>query len=60
MNDYQKQLDKYYNFPERRKKAEQYLGKYWLDKNELNEVWLENKKHDFQQKLPSTTRPGNK
>ena len=47
MNDYQKQLDKYNNFPEHRNKAEQYLEKYWLDKNELKEVWLKIKNRIF-------------
>jgi hypothetical protein len=40
MKDYQKQLDKFLNFPEYREPAEHYLNKYWLDKQELKEVWL--------------------
>lgn len=47
MKDYQKQLDKYNNFPEHRKEAKQYLEKYWLDKKELTEVWLKIKNRIF-------------
>ncbi len=47
MKDYQALLDRYNNFPEHRQAAEQYLEKYWLDKKELTQEWLEIKNRIF-------------
>ena len=47
MKDYQKHLDQYRDFPNKRDQAELYLGKYWFDKQELNDVWLKIKDRIF-------------
>jgi hypothetical protein len=47
MKDYQTQLDKHKNFPKYQNNAEGYFKKYWLDKKELDEVWLKIKNKIF-------------
>jgi hypothetical protein len=47
MKDYQKHLDQYRDFPDKREQAELYLRKYWLDKQELKDVWLKKRKEVF-------------
>jgi hypothetical protein len=57
MKDYQKQLDKNKDFPEYIKNAEPYFEKYWLDKSELNDVWLEIKNRIFNQEFHQLPNP---
>jgi hypothetical protein len=40
MKDYKPQLDQYLDFPDHKKQVEIYLKKYWLDKTELNDIWI--------------------
>ena len=47
MKDYQKQLDKFLDFPENKDVVVEYLEKYWLDKQELNEYWIKIKNEVF-------------
>jgi hypothetical protein len=42
MKDYQKRLDEFTDYSDK-KTIEEYLKKYWLDKQELKEVWLNKK-----------------
>lgn len=46
MKDYKEHLDKYIDF-HKNKVAVEYLEKYWLDKQDLNETWIEIKNTVF-------------
>lgn len=47
MKEYQKQLEKFLDFPENKDVVVEYLEKYWLDKQELNKDWIKIKNTVF-------------
>jgi hypothetical protein len=57
MKDYKSQLDKYLDYPENREQVINYLDKYWLEKKELNEVWLNVKNRIFNVNFRNLAEP---